>query len=465
MLPPTSRRESAATETNPPGKVWTEGTLTYTRAGLGILFFWLLWGDFAWSVKDRGVSGVLQLLLKKYSASDFLAGVLLGSLPMLIAAVLNPIVSYKSDRHRGPWGRRIPFLLIAAPIAVLAMTGLAFSPLLGESLHAMLGARSPGRDVLVLFFLGLFWVIFEFTSFLANTVFAGLINDVVPRELMGRFYGAFRAISIFAGIIFGYWVLGKAETGYVWIFLGMAVLYGGGFTVMCMNVREGEYPPPPPPGPQRGIMAFFTASKGYLKECFGKPYYLWFFAALNLSWLAFVPLNIYALFYAKSLHMDIGVYGKCTALSLLFSLVLAYPLGILADRFHPLRVGMALQCVYIVVTFADGLLVRDARTFAVGIVAQSVVYGSWMTAVASIAQKLLPKANFTQIAAAGSIIGSVTNISLPPLIGLFLDYHHHNYRYTFFISSFIATAAVLTTAVLHHKFMQLGGPGNYVPPE
>lgn len=178
-----------------------------------------------------------------------------------------------------------------------------------------------------------------------------------------------------------------------------------------------------------------------------------------------MPLNIYALFYAKSLDMSTPEYGKCMFLSLLFSLVLAYPIGILADRFHPLRVGMALQCVYILVALADGMLVRDARTFAVGIVAQSVVYGSWMTAVASIAQKLLPKANFTQIASAGSIIGSVTNISVPPLIGLFLDYHHHNYRYTFFISSFIATAAVLATAVLHHKFVQLGGPRNYIAPE
>ena len=52
-----------------------------------------------------------------------------------------------SDRHRGRWGRRIPFLLIPTPIIVLSVVGLAFSPLLGRHLHSALGASSPTHDV------------------------------------------------------------------------------------------------------------------------------------------------------------------------------------------------------------------------------------------------------------------------------------------------------------------------------
>ena len=55
---------------------WHIGTLTYTTAGLVVLFCWLLWGDFAWSMKDRSVGSVVQLLLLKYGISDFLAGLL-----------------------------------------------------------------------------------------------------------------------------------------------------------------------------------------------------------------------------------------------------------------------------------------------------------------------------------------------------------------------------------------------------
>ena len=37
--------------TAPQKKIWHAGTLTYTTAGVVLLFFWLLWGDFAWSMK------------------------------------------------------------------------------------------------------------------------------------------------------------------------------------------------------------------------------------------------------------------------------------------------------------------------------------------------------------------------------------------------------------------------------
>jgi hypothetical protein len=40
---------------------------------------------------------------------------------------------------------------------------------------------------------------------IANAVFGGLINDVVPPALIGRFFGLFRAVSLLAGIIFNFW--------------------------------------------------------------------------------------------------------------------------------------------------------------------------------------------------------------------------------------------------------------------
>ena len=117
-------------ETQP--KTWRAGTLVYTGAGLVILFCWLLWGDFAWSMKERAAGPVFTVLVKKFQASDLLLASLTVSLPAAINIVLAPVVSYRSDRHRGRWGRRIPYLIITTPIAALAMVGLAFSPKLGE---------------------------------------------------------------------------------------------------------------------------------------------------------------------------------------------------------------------------------------------------------------------------------------------------------------------------------------------
>jgi hypothetical protein len=106
-------------------KLWHAGTLTYTSGGLVVLFSWLLWGDFAWSMRERAVYPVVQLLVKRFGASDAVLAVLLSSLPSAMGALLSPIVSCRSDRHRGRWGRRIPYILVATPMAALFMVGLA----------------------------------------------------------------------------------------------------------------------------------------------------------------------------------------------------------------------------------------------------------------------------------------------------------------------------------------------------
>lgn len=447
-----------------PPKLWRVGTLTYTVTGLVVLFSWLLWGDFAWSMKERTVVPVLQLMLKKFAASDTLTGLLLGSFPPMISIILGPIISYKSDHHRGRWGRRIPFLLLSTPAAALAMLGLAFSPACGDLLHKFLGPQSPGLNGTTLIFLGLFWTIFEFSTVIAYSVFGALINDVVPQPVLGRFYGAFRGLSLIAGIAFNYWLFGKAESEYFWIFLGMATLYGVGFTMMCLKVKEGEYPPPPPPNPNRGITAFLVAAKGYLQQCFGHAYYWWFYAAMALSGIAFSPFNLFNLYYAKSFNMDLDTYGKCAALTYFISLVLAYPLGALADRFHPLRLALLVQSVYILMTLCGGLFVTDAHSFAIALVLHGVLAGTWMTAGASIGQRLLPKDNFAQFGSAGGIIGSLCGIVTGPAVGLFLDHMHHNYRLTFFMSSGMATVGLIAGLVLYRKFLALGGPNNYIAP-
>ena len=73
-MPPPAQAALPPAADRPAPKLWTVGTLTYTAAGLTVLFSWLLWGDFAWSMKERSVTPVVQLLLKKFQASDTLAG-------------------------------------------------------------------------------------------------------------------------------------------------------------------------------------------------------------------------------------------------------------------------------------------------------------------------------------------------------------------------------------------------------
>ncbi len=446
-------------------KTWQVGTLTYTTGGLVALFCFLLWGDFAWALKDRSVPQIVQLLLKNHGASDLLAGFLIGSLPGAISIFLGPIISFKSDRHRGRWGRRIPFLIIPTPFIVLSMVGLAFSPQLGTWLDAAMGSHSLGLNPSILVFFGLFWTIFEFSTLAANAVFGALINDVVPRAVIGRFFGMFRALSLIAGMLFFFWLMGKAESQYVWIFLGIACVYGGGLTVMCLNVKEGAYPPPPSLAPGEKPLGFYSAAKLYFRECFGNPFYRWVAATIALSWMSFVPINLFNVFFAKEIEMSIDTYGKCVALTYLISLVLSYAIGALADRFHPLRVGLSIQVLIILVTLWAGFYARSVTTFGIAVVAHGVLAGSWMTATASLGQTLLPRARFAQFASAMELVRSLGTAAIGPITGWVLDMSDHAYRLTYLAGGVITVLALSSGLVLHAKFMALGGPRNYSVPE
>jgi len=65
-------------------KTWSVGTLTYTTAGLALLFTWLLFGDFAYMLRERSAVPVTQLMLKKHQASDFFTGIFLLTIPQAI---------------------------------------------------------------------------------------------------------------------------------------------------------------------------------------------------------------------------------------------------------------------------------------------------------------------------------------------------------------------------------------------
>src|SRR5439155_10868107 len=122
------------------------------------------------------------------------------------------------------WGRRIPFLFATAPLAFLSMVGLAYSPAIGRWVIHTTGSQS--RDAAVIASFGVFWGVFELGSIVAAFVaFPGLINYVVPRPVLGRFFGMFRILSLGAGMIFNFFLMGKVESYYVPVFLSFGALY------------------------------------------------------------------------------------------------------------------------------------------------------------------------------------------------------------------------------------------------
>jgi len=445
-------------------KSWRAGTLTYTAGGLAVLFVWLLWGDFAWQMKERATQPVVQVMLRQFKASDFVTGFLVLALPAAIGIFLTPIISYRSDRHRGRWGRRIPFLLATAPLTTLSMCGMAFSPWIGTWLHGRMGWAPETLNLTVLLVLGCCWTLLDFATVVATALFGALVNDVVPRELIGRFYGLFRVVSLLAGIIFNSMVIGHAKEQYVLILASVGVLFGVGITMMGLMVKEGGYPPPPQPvpGEKRGPIA---AVRTYARDCFSKPYYLWIYAAMGFALLAFGPVNLYSIYARESFGLSLATYGKYIYVAYCCSLLLAYPLGWMADRFHPLRMAVATLGVYAVVMTVGYFGIVGPRSFGVVFLLHIVLSGCYFTGAAALGPMLFPKLKFAEFASAGAVLIAIGNILLGLLLGMFLDKLGHDYRYAFGVGAVIGLLALGSTLVVYRRFMAMGGPGGYVAPE
>jgi maltose/moltooligosaccharide transporter len=460
-----------------PPKCWSVGSLNYTSGGLVILFVWLLWGIFTTSLKDRTVPTTIQLLLKKFKASDLVAGVMMGSLPQIISIFVSPIVSYKSDRHRGRWGRRIPFLLIPAPFAFLALVGLAYSPRIGGWLHQALGNHSPGETSSIIICLASFWVLFQLCSIIPGSVLTGFFNDVVPRKFLGRFFALFRVFSLSAGMVYTWFLMGGIEEHYVIIFIIIGALYLIGMGSMCFYVKEGSYPPPQAmeTAASAPVRRFVAAVKVYFRDCFSNLYYLRYFLSVALICIAFQPILLFYVFYAKDLGMSTKLMGKYFTVQFLLSLLQAYPLGWLADRFHPIRVTIAVLVLYGFVTLLSFFLM-DSRVLSflniegllmVGVIQVfcGTIAGSWSTATASLSPMLLPKMKYATFASAMGICVSISVMCASVAAGRYFDLINHDYRYIYLWAFIFTMLSLLALLAVYRRFMALGGQKGYLAPE
>jgi MFS family permease len=452
---------AAAVSSIPQPRAWRVGTLTYTARGLAALFFLLLFGDFAYSMRDRAIWPIVQIMLHRLHASDTVMAFMISALPTTLTMVISPIVSYRSDRFRSRWGRRIPFLLIPTPICAAAMIGISYTDEMGAGLRHLLGLRAASADNCALVCFGMFWTAFEVAAVIAGSVLGGLVNDVVPRELLGRFYGLFRQVSLGAGIIFNYWIIAQAEAHFRAILIGIGITFFLGFTIMCLTVREGTYPPPDDTSDRPG---FWVAALRYFRECFGLPYYQRVFLGMALAAAAFTPVNLFALIYAMQLKVSMHVYGHLLAFSYFISFFLASPLGWLVDRAHTLRVTIGTVLIYSASMILLGYTIHNTWTFGVALVLHTVLSGCYWTVSSPLGQALFPRITFAQFYSAAQIVLSIVTIMFGPALGWMLDLTRHNYRLIFFAGGIVGFVSVALLAIVHRDFMKLGGPKNYTAP-
>ena len=304
------------------GRIWRAGTLSYTRGRLANVFFWMLWGDLCFTISESVVPRLVPMQMERLGASNAAIGIVTGSIFSAMNWVLNPIISTASDRHRGPLGRRMPFMLYTAPAVALFIVAFGYSaelghalravaPPLAEGLGSIVGNLLPGVSTLpdsarlTVAMIALVMVAFRFFDLFPQCVYYYLFADVIPQRVMGTFICLFRVTSTLATILFHSALLPYADRYPRAIYAGSAGLYLLTFSILPLFVKEGDYPPPPPKA--RGAL---DTVRTWGRDVFALPFYWGYFLTnAGFKW-AFVPFNLFLIVYAeRRLNIGTGTFG------------------------------------------------------------------------------------------------------------------------------------------------------------
>jgi len=408
------------------------GTLRYSAWGLLAVAGWLLVGELGIAVRERWAQPIGLVVLRNVGASDTGVAMLLSTVPALISLLLVPAIGLRSDRCRSPWGRRRPFLLASAPLGAIAMLCVAAAPALAAATDNLLGAWSPGRKTLDMAYFCLFWTVFEAAAMTTVALFSGLVNDVMPRGMLGRFYAAFRIVGLGVAILFNMSLFALADAWLVELLVAIALVFGLSVPLMCLMVREGRYPAPDAmqdaiPTAAHGRLSL---ARSQLAQCCAQRRHVWAFVAFMLAAVTFGPFNTFSQNYALALGLSKAELGTLTASAYAVSILTAFGIGWLSDRVGSVRVSAATMALYCAIALGGCLLVQGAASFRCFYLAHVIVSGAYFTAAAAMPMDLFPRAEFVRYNSSKDIMVALANILVGTCLGPLLDWSGHDYRLT-----------------------------------
>jgi maltose/moltooligosaccharide transporter len=453
------------------------GTLVYTKMGLLFLCGWLLWGDFCFMMMETVLQGVLPLKLKAMDVPNVFMMLMITTVPSAMTFFLNPILSFKSDRYRSRWGRRIPFLIFATPFVVLFLALIGFSEQINVWVYNHISGVAPKLSIVhvSMVVIAILILCFQFFHMFILSIYYYLFNDVVPRKFLARFLSLFRMVGVGTWALFNFFLFKYAQIYMREIFIGSAAMFLIAFVLMCFMVKEGQYPPPPENIDKRtGIIA---SMRTYFTECFKLPFY-WFFFLSNAFWNVANCINAFNVFQYLSIGLTLDQLGKVGGISSTLSVMLLYPAGILADRIHPIRVmliakiGVAvvtpINLIFLFYDFNHGTAFWICIAISSALLPLNVMYNA---SSLPMYMRLLPKDRYGQFSSADAMVRAFSMIIGSVLAGLFIDMmkrvHSGSdfcYRY---LPVWIFVFEILSLVLLfflYRKWKQYGGSKNYVPP-
>ena len=472
------------------------GNLVYTKRGLFALFFWLLWFDFCFTLMETVLGPIIQFRLKNdLKADSFLFTMFMVTVPSIINFFLNPIISIKSDRHRGPRGRRIPFLLYGAPVVCACLAHMGFGNDIAAWVH---GVFLPGRalEELTVWTFGILFLVFTVSNMFLGTTFYYLFNDVVPESHFVKFMAYMRVVGTLAGMVYSWFIFGYSNrwgplhvnlgffqysNEHFWypklILVGAAGVYIVASTMALLKIKEPEYPPPSPLGEGDGLVQkTVTTVQTIVRECFSHRFYVLYFIACMAAWMSY-QMSQFMNPMRVDLGMDLDLLGKIGAGTGFISLILTLLTAKFGDRYRPLPLMVFCMCLLVAVSPITLLFLVPGHSpkFYLGVEIARVLSGLPILVIMGVADSalgmsLLPRDRYGQFQAAQSMLRMI----LPGILGSILagwlmrmlEQHFGTYalRFAFVWNAVFQALALVAYFALYREWKRLGGKNNFRPP-
>jgi maltose/moltooligosaccharide transporter len=455
------------------------GTLMYSKKGLLLLFAWLLWGSFCFTLMETIASSVMPWKFRSLGASNTITSLVMTSLPAVFNFFVTPSISIWSDRIRTRWGRRLPFILTTMPFLAASLVLIAYSDSIGAWINGQLADGSPiGQVKVTIMVLAVCAGMFDLFNMFVSTVYWYLFNDVVPPGMMGRFMGYFQLVSTITVALYNFLLFRYAVTHMRELYLIAAGIYLVGFGAMCFRVKESDYPPPEDAGPGTSL----REKAKHVMESLSIPHYLYWTLEGTLISLA-ASINPFSGFLMLSLVLTMTNIGVLSGINAIVTPIFLLFVGSLVDRWHPVRASayLGLYGTFFCLSGAVWLFVEHPSpvvfmiTAAIGGVFAAPAGA--MGGVASLPRvfALLPRDKFGQYNGAMCMIRAIGIFMGGILAGFYLDWiksivpaHADDpnwvYRYMFLYSASFGILASFCSYKVYRGWKRLGADKSYVPP-
>lgn len=449
-----------------PARPYTVGTLRYSLLGVIGVSFWLILGGscfglLAWMM----VPTVLPLSLSQFDASGATIGLIVGSIPSAMNFIMNPILSTTSDRTRTRWGRRIPFLVTATPFVAGFVILLGWTPQIAKFLHGTGFLPSVRLQTLGILLLAFCAILFQFFNLIVGSIYYYIFADVIPHRFIGRYMAAMNIGGMVTQLVFNLWVMPSVTDHLPWVYTVVGIAYFVTFMLMCIFVKEGEYPPAE--RPENGGLPLWLRIYNwvalYFRQCYRHPFFIFLFLGTALNNASTACRQVFNLLFAtRELGMDAAQYGKVMAVGAFISMGVIMFTGWIMDKIHPLRVFLASGVIVILANIWGYYFVFDYHSFFTVGIAIIAVYAIQNVSNGPVFVALFPPEKYGQFCSANAMLNSALLIFANYLGGIAIDLF--GYRFIFVWDTLFTIAATASLVYVYIKWKQYGGAEHYAAP-